>query len=343
LERSQFPTRIYSDIKGLKILSGESLHFADKKSSIARGKFMKKLTTILFGLTCVLAVQSCKVSPTDPSKAKKPSQTSSEQKSSTEAPSEATSAPDETVTIPSAITGALLVCFNESDSEKSSLVSCGAVSKADGKKLDLQKKYKDLSFSANNTSTLKVEKESLPTNSKWHVRFRLSGSNRVELTNTLKKVSFNFVAKTAAGSAVSQLKQSIVEYPKKLSSRIRNLKTLDDGRSMCMNSHYEAGYPDIVTLEPCSGQAPQDWALNSSGMIEWGMGNCLNIDSLEILHPRGCALPEAVQWVKNGEEIRLKGSNKCLAMSDKYLLFGNVFPMDCDPRDPMQHWIIEAF
>ncbi|RYZ55480.1 MAG: hypothetical protein EOP07_14125 [Proteobacteria bacterium] len=301
---------------------------------------MKNLTKILLGLMALLALQSCQAPSTD-SNSKKPSQTSDDQKSTS--PIVTSTLPDESASIPSAITGALLVCFNETESEKSTLVSCGAMGKSDGKKLDLQTKYKDPSFTANNTATLKVEKESLPLNSKWHIRFRLSASNKDELSNTLKKVSFNFEAKNLSGVIVSHLEQTIVEYPKKLSSRIRNLKTLDDGQSMCMNSHYEAGYPDIVTLEPCNGKAPQDWALNGSNMIEWGMGSCLNMDKIQILHPRGCALPEATQWVKNGEEIRLKDSNTCLAMSDKYLLFGNVFPLPCDANDPMQHWVIEMF
>ncbi|MBC7661340.1 MAG: ricin-type beta-trefoil lectin domain protein [Chitinophagaceae bacterium] len=235
-------------------------------------------------------------------------------------PTEAKTTTD-TLSIPSAITGVLLTCFQDEKINEKQTVICGMLDSTSFIKVDLTKTYSSFRFESTQADALTVAQEPLSSYSKYHVRFTITAKSTADLDANIENTKFSFNAVEAgSGRKIAAAPISRDQTaPVRNFNFIRNSRARTDGTFRCMDNFSWQKSSYLVQTYLCNTRSlAQDWFVTPDNKIAHALGRCLtmgisgNSPTASGL-PVDCSDPTVPTWTVTGPQIRQVGTNNCLA------------------------------
>lgn len=267
----------------------------------------------------------------------KPLDSNSTRLPGTQPPSPASS--DESVDVPSTITGTLLFCFKDKIEGAKATVLCAVEDSGSKKPIALASKYVSHKWSFAAPSALTVAVKELPLTGLWQAEYTITGSSPEIVTAGLSSVTFAF-----EGSDINAKKDSLdikVTNQVRPDLTIRSLKPQTAAEFRCFDYFRLKG--DKIVTTPCGAQnSAQDWFITADNKIAHVSGVCIEFNPVSSLTIEGdCKLGETPRFEFSGEQIKIRDTNSCIGLINPDASgVDYVAVVSCNTADITQHWKI---
>ncbi|MBC7661337.1 MAG: ricin-type beta-trefoil lectin domain protein [Chitinophagaceae bacterium] len=251
---------------------------------------------------------------------------------------------NDTVAIPSAITGALLTCLDDAITDDAGTIVCGLINTSDASRIDLPSRNIVADWSIENSTPLVVTQQILNANALYHVRYTLKATSSAELKANMHAVKFS-LAGTQMGEkfAINPVASEVPNSPAAAAkippwNYLRSGVLLGPGAYRCLDR--STVDPTIAQTYSCNpNPVAQAWVFTLDNKIMNSLGLCLTFNDLGTAYLQDCSTAPVFTIVN--EQVKAVAAGKCLAdTGDATSLFGTLSLMTCNTAAIGQHWIV---